>query len=75
MPGLFSTCLQVDGNRYMSIAKLTGESLTDMTSRNNAPRIYAAVLRKPDFSNNDGFPEGRGVIPQVCVTLDQLKGY
>jgi hypothetical protein len=51
----------------MSIAKLTGESLSDMSNRNNAPKIYATILQKPNFSNTDGFPEGKGVIPQVCA--------
>jgi hypothetical protein len=61
--------MQVDGNRYMSIAKLTGESLSEMTSRNNAPRIYATLLRKPNFSNTDGFPDGDRAIPQVLLVL------
>jgi hypothetical protein len=53
----------------MSIAKLTAQSLSDMTSRKDAPRIYATVLRKPNFANTDGFPGGDAVIPQVCRNL------
>jgi hypothetical protein len=50
----------------MSIAKLTHHSLEKMTSRDNAPRIYAAMLHKPDFTNQDDAPEGLPEIRQVC---------
>jgi hypothetical protein len=77
---MLSACLlicvllhQVDGNNYMSIAKLTRRSLEKMTSRDNAPRIFAAVLHKPDFDNVPGYEDvDEEFIPQVCQACPTL---
>lgn len=55
----------------MSLAKFTGGSWNDMDSRRNAPRIYAAVVRRPDdFRNVPPYTVyddlDLAVIPQVC---------
>lgn len=56
----------------MSFAKLTGEPLDKMDCRHNAPRIYAAVVKKPeDFKNVHPITAGEdlehAIIPQVRV--------
>lgn len=57
----------------MSIAKLTHHSLERMTSREDAPRIYAAVLQKPDFSHPN-YAQDRPIIKQVCLRGLSCKG-
>jgi len=62
------SCFQVDGNCYMSVAKLTKEPLDKMHSPQDAPRIYATVVHKgADFRNQPGYPEGEPVMLQVCL--------
>jgi len=55
--------LQVNGNRYLSVAKLTNEPFDEMDSRATAPRIYAMVLSK-----EAEFASGDSVIPQVMAS-------
>lgn len=62
----------------MSLAKFTGGSWNDMDSRHNAPRIYAAVVRRPDdfrivppYTLNDDLE--LAVIPQVCWVVSSLQ--
>lgn len=53
----------------MSFAKLTGEPLHKMTSRETAPKIYATVVSSSVSTNNDPrFGDGQPVIPQVSTT-------
>jgi hypothetical protein len=59
----------------MSFAKLTGEPLGRMDCRHNAPKIYAAVVKKPeDFKNVHPFTASgdleHAVIPQVRMPHD-----
>jgi hypothetical protein len=50
----------------MSIATLTGESIEQMTSLENAPKIIATLVGKGgDFSNGDPQMDGVPVMPQV----------
>lgn len=56
----------------MSVATLTGDPLSKMTSKDSAPKIVATVVGKGgDFSNLPGQLEGIPAMPQVRVLIKQ----
>lgn len=55
---------------WNSIARLTKEPLDEMTSVQNAPKIYATMIQQgADLANTPGYEDGNYYIPQVRLKV------